>query len=376
MATTTTTTTTLADNATHNHVNGKCLGIRPPKMATRSLQVGGDHDLDHDHDHPSNATVAAPDKSEAQQKFSGPLAPDFNVSAVPADENVKAGREFVVRQTFGDLAPCQVAVGFQSLDLGWEHPRAITFVDENTYTSFNLHFNASADTPTFGGANPNSDTKLKGGAASWLRALPNDANIQIGRRSFGAPYPDGKQLPPQNQVKVDFPQSFTAPPKVLVWLCALDFSKSYNWRLKATATDITKDGFVLHADTWDDTILYKGDVSYIALASESLPGLQTGSFSTADVRGPGWVNANTGSAKFEKAFEKVPRVVAGLSMFEVGCGRGFRVCMSTDAGKESVTWNLNAAGDSHLYGASADYVAFDPVSPPRVLESWCMGLLY
>lgn len=332
------TTTKLADNPTHNHVDNKCLSFRLPKAAKRSLQVGGDHDVDHDH--PLNAAVPAPGTFETEQRPSGPVAPDFDVFAVPADENAKAVRENVLRQTFGDLAPCQIAVGFQSLDLGWEHPRAITFADENTYTSFNLHFNASADTPTFGGVNPNSDTKLKGGAASWLRALPNDPNVQIGRRTFGAPYPDGKQLHLQNQVKVDFPRPFAAPPKVLVWICALDFSKSYNWRLKATATDITKDGFIRHADTWDNTILYKADVSYIALAQENLPDLQTGSFSTADVRGPGWVNANSGSAKFGKAFEKVPRVVAGLNMFEVGCGRGFRVSMSTDAGKESVTWAL------------------------------------
>lgn len=382
---TTTTTTKLADNATHNHVNNKCLGFRLPKAAKRSLQVGGDHD--HDHDHPFNAAVPAPGKFETEQRdvrnpmlfsLSPPLssttyndaqalAPDFDVFAVPADENAKAGRENILRQTFKDLAPCQIAVGIQSLDLGWEHPRAIVFADENTYTSFNLHFNASADTPTFGGINPNSDTKLKGGAASWLRALPNDPNIQIGRRTFGAPYPAGKQLPLGNQVEVDFTRAFTAPPKVLVWICALDFSKSYNWRLRATATDITKDGFILHADTWDNTILYKADVSYVALAQENLPGLQTGSFSTADVRGPGWVNANSGSAKFGKAFEKVPRVVAGLNMFELGCGRGFRVSMSADAGKESVTWSLNAAGDSHLYGASADYLAFDPVSQ-RLLD--------
>ena len=186
------TTTKLADNATHNQVNGKCLGLRPPKAAKRSLQVGGDHDLDHDH--PFNAAVPTPGIFETEQRPSGPVAPDFDVFAVPADENAEAGRENVLRQTFGDLALCRIAVGSQSLDLGWEDPRAIAFADENTYTSFNIHFNASADTPTFGGINPNSDTKLKGGAASWLRARPNDPNIQIGRRAFGAPYPDGKQL--------------------------------------------------------------------------------------------------------------------------------------------------------------------------------------
>ena len=353
-------TATLVDNRTHNHINGKCEGFRKSiKTTKRSLES---HDHDHDHDAPFSAQVPVPHKFETAQRSSDPLAPDFDVYAVPADENATGGREVTFRQTFGDLSPCQIAVGFQSLDLGWEHPRAITFADENTYTSFNLHFNASADMPTFGGTNPNSDTKLKGGAASWLRAMPDDANIQIGRRSFGAPYPTGKQLPLQNQVKVDFPRAFSVPPKVLVWISALDFSKAYNWRLKTTATDITTDGFILHADTWDNTILYKADVTFIALAEEGLPGMQSGTFSTADVRGPGWVNANTGSAKFKQAFQKPPRVVAGLSMLELGCGRGFRVQTSTEPNKESVTWNLNAAGDSHLYGASADYVAFDPVS--------------
>lgn len=210
---------------------------------------------------------------------------------------------------------------------------------------------------------------MYGGAASWLRALPveQDANVQVGRRSFGAAYGGGwgeKGLSEKNEVKVTFPRIFAKAPKVAVWLCALDFSKAYNWRLKAYASDVSPEGFTLHADTWGGSILYKADVSYIAIAADGQDSLRVGTFGTEDIRpASSWVNSNQGTAKFEKPFttEKKPRVVAGLSAFEVGCGRGFRVKTGVEGGKEGLSWRLDAAGDSHLYMAKADYVAWDPV---------------
>ncbi|KAL9036418.1 MAG: hypothetical protein Q9214_006141, partial [Letrouitia sp. 1 TL-2023] len=139
--------------------------------------------------------------------------------------------------------------------------------------------------------------------------------------------------------------------------------KAYNWRLKAYASDISPEGFTLHADTWGGSILYKADVSYIAIATDGQDSLRVGTFGTEDIRpASSWVNSNQGTAKFEKPFatEKKPRVVAGLSAFEVGCGRGFRVKTWVEGGKESLNWRLESAGDSHLYMVKADYVAWDP----------------
>ena len=313
--------------------------------------------------------VAKPTAAQALPAPATSLAPDFSTWTVPADASAAAGRELVSHITFGDLALPTIATGIAFLDLGYEHPRAISFADGITPVSFDLHYNASSDVKTFGGTNPNSDTKLKGGAASWLRAAPNsDTDIQIGRRTFGQPYGGGwgeKGLPLQNSVKVDFATAFQGdkPPNVVVWISALDFSKAYNWRLAASATDVTNNGFTLRADTWGDSILYKADVTYIAISS-SLPGARTGTFSTADVRGKDskWVNSNQGVKKLEQRFQKKPRIVAGLNAFEVGCGRGFKASMGVEANEESVSWSLNAEGDSHLYMASAGFVAWDPVS--------------
>ena len=56
------------------------------------------------------------------------------------------------------------------------------------------------------------------------------------------------------------------------------------------------------------------------------------------------MNSNQGVKKFESGFKKKPRLVAGLSSFEVGYGRGFRVFMSTEAGEESVSWGVECGG--------------------------------
>ncbi|KAL9608793.1 MAG: hypothetical protein Q9167_006380, partial [Letrouitia subvulpina] len=315
---------------------------------------------------PSSSEQLAETTSSTSQapKQKQPLAPDFATDLVPDDANPPAGRECIFRHSFTDLPLPQVAIGFQNLNLGYEHPRAIAFADEITPVSFNLHYNAHSEEKT----NPASDTKMCGGAASWLRALPveQDANVQVGRRSFGTAYGGGwgeKGLGDKNEVKVTFSRTFAKAPKVVVWLSALDFSKAYNWRLKAYASDISPEGFTLHADTWGGSILYKTDVSYIAIAADGQDSLRVGTFGTEDIRpSSSWVNSNQGLVKFEKPFktDKRPRVVAGLSAFEVGCGRGFRVKMGVECGKDSLDWRLDADGDSHLYMAKGDYLAWDP----------------
>ena len=310
-------------------------------------------------------------KPDAPAVRKGDLAPDLDVFSISDDQNVGSGREVCQRISFINAPVPQVAVGFHSLDLGWEHIRAIAFTSEEHYESFNVHLNASAEIETFGGKNPNVDTKLKGGKLAWLRALPNDPNVQMGRCTFGQAYNKGYQLPLGNSSPVKFQRkTFSSPPTVLAWISCMDFSKAYNWRLKVYASDVTTEGFNIHADTWSNCILYKADVTWIALAEDQMPGMRTGQYSIADVRDTSkWVNENSGSVAFKKPFDtKPPKVVAGLNYVEMGCGRGFRVKMDTKADKENLNWTINAGGDSHLYGAGAAFVAYDPVSTASVMS--------
>ena len=205
------------------------------------------------------------------------VAADMNHVEVSADAKAVAGREFSQLITFNQNLRPQIAIGFTSLNLSWQHPRLIAFATENTRDAFRLNVNASADDATHGvSPNPDSDTILRGGKAAWLRALPEDTNVQTGRYSIGTPYPKGKQVPNDNVTTIKFSRKFEKTPKVVLWLSAMDFSKSVNWRLKADVTHVTNEGFTMNAGCWQDTILYKADVTWIAHAD--VPEIQSGTF--------------------------------------------------------------------------------------------------
>ena len=318
---------------------------------------------------PTAAEVSGqPEPAEQRPKL---VASDVNFCEVSKNDNPPSGREFSQRITFGKKPECQVAVGFASLDLGWQHVRAITFADENHYDSFRLNFNASVDTDTHGvtGKNPDSDTVLRSGKSAWLRALPDDPNIQTGRWTTGVPYDKGgKQLGPDQTGDIKFARSFSSPPKVILWLAGMDFSKAYNWRLKAEVKSVTVDGFTLSVGSWKDSILYKADVCWIA--HSDVAGIQSGTFSTEEVRGAGWALESAGFSKFAKAFAKPPRLVAGLNKIEFGCGRDLTVATITTATEEGVKWSMNSRGNTHQYISACSYIAFDPVcSLDRTLVS-------
>ncbi|KAL8733468.1 MAG: hypothetical protein Q9166_002094 [cf. Caloplaca sp. 2 TL-2023] len=314
---------------------------------------------------PGGAPAAAAPSVAAKEHAPEPpklVASDLNFCEVAINQAPPAGREFSQRITLTKRPACGIAVGFNSIDLGPQHIRAIAFADDNHYDSFRLNFNASADTDTHGVSNnPNSDTLLRYGKAAWLRNLPNDPSIQVGRWSIGTSYPKGKQLPsPGPSTTIKFPRSFPNPPKVVLWLCGMDFSKSVNWRLQATVDSVTTDEFTMTVGSWKDTILYKADVCWIAHAD--VPGIQSGIFSTEDGRASGWALEASGFAKFKEPFLKPPRLVAALKKLEFGCGRDLRVMIDTDATTEGINWKMNSSGNAHPYITAWSYIAFDPVS--------------
>ncbi|KAG8525648.1 uncharacterized protein KY384_000408 [Bacidia gigantensis] len=317
---------------------------------------------------PAPTTAPASGSAPKSQKL---IASDASYSETSIEKTPSGGREIVQRISFGQKPQCQIATGLTSFDLGYQHVRLITFATDNSYNGFNLHVNASADTATHGVLpNPDSDTVLRYGKAAWLRTLPNDPNIQIGRYTLGDTYPQGKQLPPDNTATVKFPRAFASPPKVVLWLCAMDFSKSVNWRLKADVSNITADGFTMVLGPWKDTILYKTEVCWIAHAD--VPGIQSGMFSTEDIRGgEGWQLNNSGFAKFEKKFRKPPRLVAALSKLEFGYYRDIRVRTTTEASEEGVRWSMDSDGDVHQYITRCSYIAFDAVSDLPLVCDFC-----
>ena len=138
-------------------------------------------------------------------------------------------------------------------------------------------------------SNLDSDTKLMVRQDSLLAYLTRGsqcADWPLERRRSVSK----AQLPlPGLHIKgaVKFPRPFAtgSTPKALLWISGMDFSKANNGRLQAQVLDVTSEGFTLNIGPWDNSTLYHAEVTWIAHADIS--GIQSGKFSTEDVRSGG-----------------------------------------------------------------------------------------
>ncbi|KAF8429811.1 hypothetical protein EV426DRAFT_582905 [Tirmania nivea] len=64
---------------------------------------------------------------------------------------------------------------------------------------------------------------------------------------------------------VYFHQKFTSVPTVIVSLSSVDLSHDYNCRVRVYATNINLEGFTVHADTWEDSVVYSCGISWLAI---------------------------------------------------------------------------------------------------------------
>jgi hypothetical protein len=82
------------------------------------------------------------------------------------------------------------------------------------------------------------------------------------------------ETPPRNtpqlthSKRIKFKTPFTSRPEVITWLQSLDMDAGKNWRIKVYPTDMDNDGFTIHADSCDDSILYSAGVTWLAYPAD------------------------------------------------------------------------------------------------------------
>ncbi|KZP02339.1 hypothetical protein FIBSPDRAFT_970120, partial [Athelia psychrophila] len=64
---------------------------------------------------------------------------------------------------------------------------------------------------------------------------------------------------------------FWKTPSVFVALNSLDLGCGRNLRLRAFVDNISTSGLTWHIDTWGDSILYIGGISYLAFCDSAMP---------------------------------------------------------------------------------------------------------
>ena len=134
---------------------------------------------------------------------------------------------------------------------------------------------------------------------NWLSVSPDHPLFQAG--SFYIDYKDRKD----DQYKIvstniTFKHPYKTPPKVVLWLNALDFCRSCSERVVANATNITKSGFTLQLIPSGDAKLWGAGAAWFAHPADT-PGISSGFVSLNDTL--------TGVVRFDKKFHIPPRRV-------------------------------------------------------------------
>jgi H-type lectin domain len=235
----------------------------------------------------------------------------------------------------------QTAVGLCGLDVGnWANIRVNASANDIAENNFEVRVHSW------------SDTALYEASACWFHAPSSNPSVQAGRITSA----------PNRSTDIKFAKPFDKPPKVIVWISALDFDKGHNWRLKTLASDITANGFKLKVETWSDTQCPFAAASWVAHA-ENAPGITSGSYSTDNIRPWNLPTPNTnGQVTFSQPLKKPPRVVAGLSLIDGAAGHNMRLKLpTTNVTETGFSWGINTWADSIIYSGSANYIAIEQV---------------
>lgn len=201
------------------------------------------------------------------------------------------------------------------------------------------------------------DTKLYSASMTFLEMSPAFSYIQTGVYSARE---DWSKAPQQKYSKrIKFERPFDSPPKVVTWLQSLHMDKNRHWRVRVYATNIDATGFTIHADTWEDSILYSAGVTWLAYPAEQ-PGVSSGRFDTDDVRS--WKSPkaqNSDTKEFDTSFSKTPKVIMALDKLDYDHAKNLRVRLSMSSVTDSgITWHIQSWGDSIMYGAGASFFAW------------------
>lgn len=104
------------------------------------------------------------------------------------------------------------------------------------------------------------ETELRGAQISWV------AFSQRKEGMVGGTFSTGETVSKQNAGHVDFDQgAFPSPPQLMMALSGFDYESGHNLRLRLSHSDVTKDGFNWHLDSWLDSVMKSATASYVAI---------------------------------------------------------------------------------------------------------------
>lgn len=158
---------------------------------------------------------------------------------------------------------------------------------------------------------------------------------------------------------IKFSKAFKKAPTVVVWLTGLDEEKGRGLRINAYATDVTATGFKIHADCWNQSVLYWASLSWIAFSEDT--GIVSGSY-RVDIGVDLNRKRDEGRAKFPAGkFSKPPRVITAFNHLDLNAfntGANVRIATEVDqVTTEGFRYQTWAWDESQIHYTTATWLA-------------------
>lgn len=200
------------------------------------------------------------------------------------------------------------------------------------------------------------NTRIYSADCAWLQIPSDDQNFQFGRYSTAE---DHLHHQTRTSRLITFPRAYAAPPTVVVMLTGLDMQHNKFWRVNTYVTSVTATNFIIHIDTWHDTILHSAAATWVAYPA-SMPRVSSGRFSTQDVRPLHPAQRETiGHVSFgQGVFTTRPHALLAFNSLDIDCCENMRIRVDysnmTTAG---MNWHISGWENAVVYSAGASYIA-------------------
>lgn len=147
-------------------------------------------------------------------------------------------------------------------------------------------------------------------------------------------------------------------------------SAAHNLRILASIDNTSKNGFEVHADTWNDSQLYSAGVSWMETVDPTK--FQAGSFDTKNYSSPAQpLSKLTQHIQFSQAFTSTPTVLVFLKGFDLSKDHDWQVIpliLNTSSSGFDIT--VEAGSHTQCFGAQVTWVAF-----PSFMPAVCGGTI-
>lgn len=168
---------------------------------------------------------------------------------------------------------------------------------------------------------------------------------------MGSRAPTARSLCNFRSIEFDHP-SFN-PPNITVGLTSLHVDASTNVRIRTNVQLVTADNFMIHLDSWYDTILRAAGTTWLDTTVDN--DFQVGSFNTSECRN--WNEPELTASKyveFATAFKEIPTIVVCLNWIDVenSCDTIIKAYPSK-IGLTGFTIHIDTSDDSILYSGGA-----------------------